>query len=222
MMNKLQLLDEKLNEGVALLENCEFVKEIMGSNKELVLKIYTEYLRYCYHYVSLSSSFTPLAARRLDVKHLHVRKWILEHSGEELGHELMAINDLKKLGVDTDKVKTENPPIGVLGYVSFFHYKVAIDNPWCAFGVLYFLEGMATKLAPMIAKNVAGHLGEIRALSFFKEHGDLDVDHMKEQRAVLEKADLTNDDLEAIANTIIQTAHMKKFMLDKLMEDIKG
>ncbi len=220
-MSKLALLDERLKEGVKLLESSDFYKEIMGSNKETVIKIYTDYLRYCYHYVSLSSSFTPLAARRLDVKHLHVRKWILEHSGEELGHELMAINDLKKLGVDVDAVKKESAPIGVLGYVSFFHYKVAIDNPWTAFGVLYFLEGMATALAPKIAKNVAGCLGDIKALSFFKEHGDLDVDHMKEQQAVLEKADLTSDDLKAIADTIRETAHMKKFMLDKLMEEIK-
>lgn len=220
-MSKLQKLDENLAQGVALLESSEFVKTIMGSDKELVVKIYTEYLRYCYHYVSLSSSFTPLAARRMDVKHLHVRKWILEHSGEELGHELMALNDLKKLGIDTEKVKKEIPPIGVLGYVSFFHYKVAIDNPWCSFGVLYFLEGMATKLAPMIAKNVATHLGEIRALSFFKEHGDLDVDHMKEQREVLERAQLSEEELAAIAQTITETAYMKKFMLDKLMEDMK-
>lgn len=221
-MNNLALLDENLRAGVALIEESAFVKEMMSSNKQRVLALYTEYLRYCYHYVSLSSSFTPLAARRLDTKHLHVRKWILEHSGEELGHELMALNDLKKLGVDTEMVKKEKAPIGVTGYVSFFHYKVAIDNPWCAFGVLYLLEGMATALAPKIAKNVASHMGDIKALSFFKEHGDLDVDHMREQQEVLTKADLTDADLADIARTILETAHMKRFMLDKLVESVKG
>jgi pyrroloquinoline quinone (PQQ) biosynthesis protein C len=81
---------------------------------------------------------------------------------------------------------------------------------------------MATALAPKIAKNVATHLGDIKALSFFKEHGDLDVDHMREQQEVLTKADLTEADLADIARTILETAHMKRFMLDKLVESVKG
>lgn len=221
-MSKLALLDEKLKTGIELLKDSKFYKEMMSEDGERVLKLYREYLRYCYHFVSLSAAFTPLAARRMELKHLSARKWILEHSGEEMGHELMALNDLAKLKMDTQKIQKENAPIGVVGYVSFFHYKVTMANPWSAFGVLFLLEGMASALAPMMVKNIAAHLGEVRALSFFKEHGELDSDHLGQQRKVLEKADLSGDDLAAIAQTITETAQMKRFMLDQLISDLKG
>lgn len=220
-MSFLQEFDKELEKGIKLLQDSEFYKSVMsGQNVE---EIYKTYLRYCYHYVSLSSSFTPLAARRLDLKHLHVRKWILEHSAEELGHELMALNDLKKFGIDPDQVKKEPAPVGVVGYVSFFHYKVAIANPWSAFGVLYFLEGMAVRLAPEVLKSIGTKLDPKykTAFTFFKEHGDLDTDHLQEQKDVLLKADLSEDDKKAIARTIYETAKMKRFMLDSLMTELK-
>lgn len=209
-------LDEVLNEGISLIKESKFYQDIMsGKNTK---KYYIEYLKDAYHYVTNSSSFTPLAARRIDPKHLKVRKWILEHSAEEMGHELMALKDLEKFEVNRENVINARPSIGVTAWVSFFHYKVAIANPFCAFGVLYFLEGMATELAPKLVPNILESLNEDekKAITFFREHGDLDADHLSEQKELLNSCKLTKEEEEEILATILEAAHVKKFMLDQI------
>ncbi|EQC47707.1 iron-containing redox enzyme family protein [Bacteriovorax sp. Seq25_V] len=211
-------LDQALSEGIEIIKESKFFQDI--ANGKNAKEYYVEYLKAAYHYVTNSSSFTPLAARRMDSKHLKVRKWILEHSGEEMGHELMALKDLEKFGCDRNEIINSIPNVGVTAWVSFFHYKVAIANPFCAFGVLYFLEGMATELAPIVVKNIVSVLNddEKKAITFFREHGDLDEDHLQEQKEILAKADLSDDDKREILQTIKESAAMKKFMLDQIVK----
>ena len=212
-------LKESLNRGIRLIEESKFYQDIM--NGENAKEYYIKYLHYAYQYVVQTSSFTPLAARRMDPKHLKIRKWILEHSSEEMGHELMALKDLEKFGFHKAEVMATPTPIGVTAWASFFHYKVAIENPFAAFGVLYFLEGMATELAPKVVKGIVDSLDEKekKAITFFREHGDLDEDHLAEQEEVLFKAELTVEEQEIIIETVREAAEMKRFMLDKLVEE---
>lgn len=219
-METLDRLDSALEQGIDLLKASDFYHQLStGSDARA---IYARYLQYAYHYVRLSSSFTPLAARRMDERHIATRKWILEHSSEELGHELMALRDLEHLGFDRETIKTQEIPAGVIAWVSFFHYKVAIDNPFCAFGILFFLEGMAKQLAPGLLKGIAAGLvdDEKRAIAFFREHGDLDHDHVAEQRDILLKTKTTEADEQAIETTIRQAAKIKRFMLDQLIQEM--
>lgn len=215
-MNFQERLDNALLESIELIKESKFYKDIM--NGENVKKYYIEYLKDAYHYVTNSSSFTPLAARRMDSKYLKVRKWILEHSAEEMGHELMALKDLEKFGINRDQVINSRPSIGVTAWVSFFHYKVAIANPFCAFGVLYFLEGMATDLAPKLVSKIIPALNdtEKKAMTFFREHGDLDADHLSEQKDLLTSTKLSPLEEDEIIATIKEAAFLKKFMLDQI------
>lgn len=215
-MNFKDRLDQSLVEGINIIKQSKFYTDIMdGKNTK---EFYIKYLIDAYHYVLNSSSFTPLAARRMDPKHLKIRKWILEHSAEEMGHELMALKDLEKFKIDRNEVMNSRPSIGVTAWVSFFHYKVAMANPFCAFGVLYFLEGMATELAPKLVPQIMKGLNEDekKAMTFFKEHGDLDVEHLSEQQEILETAKLTKDEEEEIIQTIKESAIIKRFMLDQI------
>jgi len=219
-MKTLDTLDTALADAIEYLKSTRFYTELCAGHNTRA--IYARYLQYAYHYVRLSSSFTPLAARRMDEQHIKTRKWILSHSGEELGHELMALKDLEKLGFERDAIIHSEIPVGVMAWVSFFHYKVAIDNPFCAFGILYFLEGMAREIAPQVLPGIITNLSaaEKSAITFFREHGDLDEDHMAEQREILLHTNTTAADEKAIADTITQAAKIKGFMLDQLMLEL--
>jgi hypothetical protein len=79
-------LDAELERSVTRLkESAFFVRLVAGDS---VRALYVAYLREAFHFVRLTSSFTPLAARRMDPKFIKLRRWILTHSAEELGHEL--------------------------------------------------------------------------------------------------------------------------------------
>ena len=210
-------LNDELEKAITLIKECEFMQDFdSGKN---VKELYVGYIRSAYHFVVNTSSFTPLAARRMDPKHLKIRKWILEHSAEEMGHELMALKDLERLGLDRDKIIGERPPIGVVMWTSFFHYKVTIDDPFAAFGVLYFLEGLAQSLAPQLLPSIMEALSgeEKKAITFLREHGELDADHLSEQKDLLIKSNLSQSDQDTIIRVIGESAHVKKFLLNDIL-----
>jgi pyrroloquinoline quinone (PQQ) biosynthesis protein C len=216
----LSRLDATLSHAVARVRESPFVVELLGGRR--TRDAYQAYLREAYHYVRLTSSFTPLAARRMDPEQIKTRQWILRHSAAELGHELMALADLEDLGHARAAVEGSRPGVGTLAWVHFFHYQVTMSPPFSAMGVLYFLEGMAAALAPLVAVEVAKVLGpnERRAVRFFREHGELDSEHIEEQRDVLVRYCLRPEDQEAVRATIEQAGHVKRFMLDKLLESL--
>jgi pyrroloquinoline quinone (PQQ) biosynthesis protein C len=211
-------LDRELATSVARVENSAFVAAL--DDPKRARSLYVAYLREAYHFVRLTSSFTPLAARRMDPAKVKLRKWILTHSAEELGHELMALKDLEVLGVARHAVEQSEPSPGTVAWVSFFHYHVAIENPFCAFGVLYFLEGMAAALAPVAMKRIVPALGanERTAVTFFREHGTLDVDHLAEQRRELARDCTGAEDQAAVVCTIQRAGYVKRLLLDTLVE----
>jgi pyrroloquinoline quinone (PQQ) biosynthesis protein C len=132
----------------------------------------------------------------------------------------MALGDLGVLGVDRDTLERSEPGPGTMAWVSFFHYHVAIENPFCAFGVLYFLEGMASALAPTATKQILQALSpaEKKATSFFREHGSLDVAHVAEQRGELARDCTSAADQAAVIRTVRRAGHVKRWLLDALAE----
>jgi|GEM_PF-4682903 len=213
-------LKSALEESIEQIKETLFYKNLLDGQN--VKEIYQSYLYHAYHYVVKTASFTPLAARRMGSEHLRARKWILEHSAEEMGHELMALKDLHFLGKEKDEVINGIIPIGVVAWMSFFHHKVTQGNPFGVFGVLYFLEGMAESLAPKILGPIMNSLegDEKKAVSFFKEHGELDHGHLKEQEVIIFSAKLTKNDEDVIIQTLKESVQIKVFMLNTLMRDL--
>jgi pyrroloquinoline quinone (PQQ) biosynthesis protein C len=213
----LAALDEALAASVARVRQSPFVEALLAG-PPLARELYRAYLREAFHFVRLTSGFTPLAARRMDPSLLELRQWILHHSADEMGHELMARDDLLDLGERAEEVDASRPAPGTLAWVHFFHYQVCVRPPFAALGVLYFLEGMAVALAPVVAATIARALApeERKAVRFFREHGELDKKHVSEQRDLIARHCTAPADREVVIDTVAQAGHVKRFMLDSL------
>lgn len=218
----LEEVEAALEVSVGRLKESPFFRDLTSGRN--VRALYAAYLREAYHFVRLTSSFTPLAARRMDPALLELRRWILTHSAEELGHESMALADLQLLGSDPGAIEASAPGPGTVVWVSFFHYHVAMANPFAALGVLYFLEGMAAALAPAALGHVLSALrdGEKRAISFFREHGALDVDHVAQQRALLARFCTEPRDREAVLSAVRNAGYAMRAFLDALAEGVEA
>jgi pyrroloquinoline quinone (PQQ) biosynthesis protein C len=212
----LAALEGEVARGVARIRESTFFSNIVSGVN--VREQYVAYLREAYHFVRMSSAFTPLSARRMDPRHFEVRQWILHHSGEELGHERMALADLGVLGVPEEAVTSSAPGPGTVAWVSFFYYQVAVANPFASLGVLFFLESMAAGLAPVAVKHIVSALPEREraARTFLQEHGTLDVRHSDEQRELLRKYCLAADDQRAVLDAAAYAAPIKRFFFDCL------
>jgi pyrroloquinoline quinone (PQQ) biosynthesis protein C len=216
MTDFLARLDGTLAASVSRLRASPFVEELLGGPR--ARDLYRGYLREAYHYVRQTSGFTPLAARRMDPALLELRQWILHHSADEMGHELMARDDLAELGLPAAELEASRPLPGTLAWVHFFHYQVCVRPPFAALGVLFFLEGMAAALAPVVASAIGRALGpaERQAVRFFREHGELDQRHVSEQRELLRRHCVEAADRQVVMETVEQAGHVKRFMLDSL------
>jgi pyrroloquinoline quinone (PQQ) biosynthesis protein C len=215
MSDFLESLDRSLAASVERVRRSPFVEELLGGPRARAL--YRGYLREAWHFVRLTSGMTPLAARRMDPSLLELRQWILHHSADEMGHELMAREDLLELGDSDASIAASRPGPGTLAWVHFFHYQVCARPPFAALGVLYFLEGMAAALAPAVAAAV-GRAGVGRAVRFFREHGELDKKHVGEQRELIGRHCRDAADRAVVLETVEQAGWVKRFMLDALME----
>ena len=109
-------------------------------------------------------------------------------------------------------------------WVNFFYYQVSVRPPFAAMGVLYFLEGMAARLAPIIGKQVAAALApnERAAMSFLREHGELDVEHSEEGKDMLVRFCTDPADQDVVNDTIRLASYAKRAMLDQIVEGIGG
>lgn len=212
-------LDAALDRAVARLEDSAFLKHLRAG--EHVRPLYEAYLKEAYHFVRMTSSFTPLGARRMDPARRELRQWILHHSAHEMGHEDMALNDLVRLGHARADIVASKPLAGTVAWQHFFFYQVSERPPFAAMGVLFFLEGMAARLAPIVVGKVLPALeGDLKkAISFVREHGELDQEHTADQRDLLERHLKDPADIALLVETIEQAGYAKRFLLDVLVEN---
>ena len=215
-------LDATLADAVALLEESAFVRHLNAG--EHVRPLYEAYLQEAFHFVRLTSSFTPLSARRMDPELLELRQWILHHSAHEMGHELMALDDLELLGRPRADVVASEPNPGTWAWVNFFHFQVTQRPPFAAMGVLYFLEGMAAKLAPVVGAQLATVLEDEQrgAITFVQEHGELDAEHSEEGKDMIARFCHDPADADVLDETIRLGGHIKRFLLDDLVRVTLG
>lgn len=220
--DKLAPLDRALERAIARLEDSPFMKHLRDGQH--VRPLYEAYLKEAYHFVRLTSSYTPLGGRRLDPSMRAFRQWILHHSAHEMGHEDMALNDLVRLGHARADILASKPLAGTVAWQHFFYFQVVERPPLAAMGVLFFLEGMAAKLSPVVVGKILPALeGDAKiAITFVREHGDLDVEHSAELRDMLDRYVRTEEDVAVLVETIEQAGYAKRFLVDVLVEHTLG
>lgn len=210
-------LDRALDRAIDRLEKSEFLIRLRAGRD--VRALYEAYLKEAYHFVRITSSFTPLGARRMPIEKREVRQWLLHHSAHEMGHEDMALADLVVLGHEASAITASAPLAGTLAWRDFFFFQVAERPPFAALGVLFFLEGMAARLAPVVVSKVLPALeGDAkRAVTFVREHGELDLEHSADLRDLIARH-ASPEDVAVLVATIEQGGYAKRFLLDVLVE----
>lgn len=159
------------------------------SQGEVTQDHYVAYLIETFHLVRHTSRCLALAAARLGDERRGLRAWLLEQAGDEHGHELFCLNDLRQLGVNSERALRVLPGPGAWGLVAQNYYMATYGNPVGLLGVATATEGMGASLAGRMAQVLEQHYGiPHAALTFLRSHAGFDQRHLKEaQRAVNEQ-----------------------------------
>lgn len=172
-------------------------------------ELYSDWLAQSYYYTSYSTRMLAFAASWTDTAEQGYYRRSLQHIREEQGHDLIAKNDLEKLGGSLSNLhergvtrslwepqfyKMQKSPAALLGYILALE-ELAVKT----FGVLH------TKLSEVYPKE---------ACRFVQVHADDDPDHVEEALKQIEAC--TPEQREAIYANYVQTCDLYRLMLEEI------
>lgn len=143
---------------------------------------YAHWLGQTYYYVCHSTRLLALAASRFEDMPTHNR--FLEHLREERGHEQMATNDLKALGVSISDIPCYAE---THAFYQTQYYYLEHATPEAFFGWIICLEATAARSGMAIFERIKAAHGE-KAGTFMKIHSQEDVSHVEKAFKAIEGA----------------------------------
>lgn len=175
-------------------------------------KLYALYMIETYHYTLHNARNQALVGvRAYDVPPKYT-KFCFEHAAEETGHELMALHDVKSLGLSENF--TIPPPLPETEtLIAYLYWISATGNPMQRLGYSYWAENVYHYIMPYVRK-LQEQLGlQNNQLTFFIAHSDIDEAHAAEVREIIERHANTDEDREAVARVMRSSLYLTGEML---------
>ena len=151
---------------------------------------YVHYLVQTYHYARWSTPILAEAGHRL--KRLgrlpDLAELLIQKGEEERGHERWLLADLKNLGCPAARVEASARSPAVDAYTGWNFFTSRSGVPTAALGTAYVLEYLSQTRAGLWAERLrtVGAIPNIhKAVTFLRNHGALDGDHVAEMARLL-------------------------------------
>ncbi len=142
---------------------------------------YAAWLSQTFHFVAHTSRLICRAASQFEQKDNRFHKMMTDHLKEEDGHDTIASDDLRAMGYSLN-----DWPEWSITRVFHEHLKYQIDqvSPFCIFGRIYLLEGMASEFGPKLLEKVEKSFGT-DCTRFLKLHTIEDLGHHEQSIQLL-------------------------------------
>lgn len=174
----------------------EFMRIILEGG--LTREMYVGFLKETYHNTTWNPRLGSLFQAHLGSRRPALEARFLKHNASELGHNDLALADLRVLGEDPEAVKSGRPSPETEALVAFTAFQIQHRNPLSYLGYLYHLESLAIHQGQE-SMGMLERLGiPANAASFLLEHADADVAHMQFNRDYVEGFVESDSDLEAV------------------------
>lgn len=176
---------------------------------------YAHWLGQSYYLVRHTTRFASYTASRIDFENEPLHKHLLKHLREEVGHEMLAYNDLKKMGFKIDDVpRTMHADLMI--QTQYFWIGV---SPFAHFGFIWVLESLASYRGAKVMKRIEKVHGD-QCYSFWDVHTEVDASHAAEIYEVVKNFDPTEYD--HVVETVKQTVYLYSHMLHEIELKIKA
>lgn len=175
---------------------------------------YSLWLAQAYYLVRHTTRLLALCAGYCPFEYENTHKRILEHLREESGHDMIAVADLKALGVELSDV----PELPKTAELIRLQYQQMANISGCAFfGYILLLEGLAVTKAMSLHETVSAKYGP-RVTRFLKTHAEDDIEHIEQAFQQIEA--FTADDQQIVVKNLVESSHLYGQMLDSVRESL--
>lgn len=172
---------------------------------------YAIYLTQAYHYTRHTPLNQAKVALRPGIPDSY-RRFCLKHADEEVGHENMALHDLRALGVAADPASFPMLP-ETEQKIAYLYWCAEHANPVSRLGYSFWAEDSYGPGGSVLAAMKAGMRLSDAETSFFTAHQHIDEGHALDVRHALEVACRTDADWEAVARAAEQSIRLTFRML---------
>lgn len=167
---------------------------------------YARYLQQTEYYVGVSAHLLEASGERLRAQNRHPApaRLLIEKSGEERGHEDWARDDRLALGITKPSA---GPNAAVRAYIACHCFQAEMGSGAAFLGTAYVLEAISARRAPAAVQNLLARRsipGIEGAVSFLREHGEADQDHIAGLAAIL-RGFSEPEEIEAILHSARST-----------------
>ncbi len=219
-MNTAETMSSEFRNVVEAFSSAPIFK--MLRDRTLTVPHYKAILREIYHYSKEDPQIQALATVYFRGDDRAMVKAFLRHALSEVGHDTLALEDLKTLGGDVHRIPVTNPLPTTIALTAFPFYQIAYRNPIGYLGYLYFLEFMPTQMGSAIAEALKAIGIPASAMRFLHEHVTVDVSHNRLMEDYLRRLVRTADDLSAVVYAMRTTGALYSGMLQGAVESARS
>jgi len=193
----------------------QFIDDFMGKDK----RIYALYLTQVYHYAFHTPRNLALAGANIHNTNTSFMHHCFEHAADETGHELMALHDLKMLGIPIVKLPDDIPKIlpsteTMVGYVKFL---ATSNNPFRIMGYSYWIERPYAHILHFMEQMEMNMNLSKNQMTFYYNHKEIDKKHGLEIENAIVEFCTTQFHWDGIKEAALTTMQL---MLNLLLEII--
>ena len=175
---------------------------------------YSLWLAQAYYLVRHTTRLLALCAGYCPFEYENTHKRILEHLREESGHDMIAVADLKALGIELSDV----PELPKTAELIRLQYQQMANISGCSFfGYILLLEGLAVTKAMSLHETVSAKYGP-RVTRFLKTHAEDDIEHIEQAFQQIEAFSL--EDQQIVVSNLAESTRLYGQMLDSVRETL--
>jgi pyrroloquinoline quinone (PQQ) biosynthesis protein C len=187
---------------------------------DLTLAHYASYLRETYFYTREDPQIQALCTAWLRGSDREMVKPFLQHATSEIGHDQLALDDLRSLGFDADAIPRENPLPMTTALISFPFYTIQYRGPISYLGYLYFLEFLPTSRGADIAAALSAIGVPAESMRFLHEHQTVDVHHNRLMQRYADEMVRAEADVAEVTYAMEVTGRLFEGMLTGAFEAV--
>jgi thiaminase len=206
------------NKWKEIFARSPFIKNIQAGEFDKYL--YQMYMIETYHYTAHNARNQALVGVFGKNMPVNYQKFVFHHACEETGHELMAFHDVNStMQKPLDIQKLPVPLVGTEAVVGYLYWISLSGNLLARLGYSFWAENCYQYINPLVGKMKEKLELKNSQLTFFVAHSDIDDEHAKEVKEMIEKYATTQEDWNAITDVAVKSLELTGRMLDDVWSE---
>lgn len=186
---------------------------------DLGLAHYKGFLIETYHNAGLNPQLQAYATLFVKDRPRDTFKKFFQHAISELGHDLLALEDLAILGVPSEAVLATRPQPETSAFFANTVYNIQKRGPVSYLSYLFHLEYTPTKNGPQIMALLTSKGVPDSAMSFLHEHSTVDFNHLKLMKTYMDSLISNDGDRQIFEECLRDTMVLHNRMLEASFEN---